>query len=197
MKDPIHELRAELMAVEPSPAFAPGVRQRIAVQSGVDLRLQFALALATVAVAVVAGGAYWLRLERPDAAPAAAAPVAQSIAPQVEPSSRVTAVPTVRPTRRAPAPAEAAEASAAALTDSGPSLEILTNQPAIIRRLRSAVLASTEVKVSEPADVIEIPEIVVAPIVVNEVSVPSVGEIRPGRRGASNASRGDAVRSTR
>jgi hypothetical protein len=168
------------------------------VQRGVRVRFQFALAVATVAVAVVAGGAYWLRLERQDAVPAVAAvPAAQGIVPPIVAEPRVTSAPTVRPSRRAPAPAKTTEVSVAALAESGPSLEIITNQPAIIRRLRSAVIARAEIKVSEPADAIEIPEIVVAPIVVNEVSVPAVGEIRPGRRGASNTSRGDAVRSTR
>ena len=168
-EDAFEQLRAELAAVEPSPGFAAGVRTRVDARSGAGFRLPFALATATVAIAAVVGGAYWL--QRGSAvAPGPIQAVAQSVAvPAVEPV--VTPAPTLPAPRRARAARPVAEAVAAA-APAGPFLEVITNQPEMLRRVWASVEGGVA-RAGLPAD--EFAELTVAPVLVDAIVVPRIG----------------------
>lgn len=187
--DPLDQLRAELVAIDPSPAFATGVRSRIDARSGAGFRVRFALATATLAIAAVAGGGYWL--QRGSAVgPAPTSAVAERVpVPAAEPV--VTPAPTVQPTRRARAAKPVAGAVAAA-APAGPFLEVITNQPEVIRRMRARF--STKAFL-DPTYVVDT-TITVAPIEVPEVPVPEIGG-PVIRKGAQGRSADDSVRTTR
>ena len=175
--DAFEHLRAELAAVEPSPGFAAGVRTRVDARSGAGFRLRFALVTATVAIAAVAGGAYWLQRGSAVSPAAPIQAVAQSVpVPAVEPV--VTPAPRVaaRRTARVARPVAAAMAAAA---PAGPSLDVITNQPEMIRRLRSRLQVEVKVELSHASEVIEIPEIATAPVEVKEIQVSVIGGVLP------------------
>ena len=179
--DAFEHLRAELAAVEPSGAFAAEVRTRVDARSGAGFRLRFALATATVAIAAVAGGAYWL--QRGSAvAPAPIQAVAQSVpVPAVEPV--VTPVPSVPAPRTARAARPVAEA-VSATAPAGPFLEVITNQPEMLRRVWAGINGGVA-RTGLPAN--EFVEIAVAPIVVDAIVVPKIGP--PGGGGLTPEAR--------
>ncbi len=171
--DPTELLRAELMAIEPSPAFAAGVRARVEARSGAGFRWQFALATGAVAAAAVVGGAYWLR-PGSAVAPSPAPVIAQSVeAPAAAPA--VSAMPTVQPVRQMRETQVGAQPVAepvAVATSTGPFLEVITNQPEMIRRVWASVEGGVT-RAGLPAD--EFAEITVAPIRVDAIVVPRIG----------------------
>lgn len=198
--DFMRDLRAELMAVEPSPAFAAGVRQRIEARGSAWTRLTFSLAVATTAFAVVAGGAYWLSRTSP-IGPDAAGPLSESMPPPVAPVSEPGAMQPTKPASRGRMVAAVKPASVRAVAEvnavngeapAGPFLEVITNQPELIRRMRSKFSPRA---VFEPSNVSNEIEITVAPIVVNEIQVPVIGGAVPGK--GAQVIRNDAARSTR
>ena len=167
--DPAELLRAELMTVEPSPAFAAGVRTRIDARSGAGFRLPVALATATLAIAAVAGGAYWLQrgsvvgpVPTPAVAQSAAVPAAEPVVPPA---------PAVEPRRRARAARPAADAVVAA-APAGPFLEVITNQPEMLRRVWASVEGGAA-RAGLPTD--EFAELTVAPVLVDAIVVPRIG----------------------
>jgi hypothetical protein len=181
--DPIDDLRAELMAVEPSPAFAAGVRARVEAGSGAEFRLRFVLAAATVAIAAIGAGAYWLHEGGAVApAPAPAQAVAQSVpAPAVRPA--LDPAPTVQPARRA-RQERAVTAPVTAAANAGPFLEVITNQPEMLRRLWAGIDGGVA-RAGLPTN--EFAEITVAPVVVDAIVVPKIGPaggggLMPGAR---------------
>lgn len=190
--DVLEQLRAELMAVGLSPGFAVGVRARVEARGGAWMRPTLALLLTTAAVAVLAGGVLWVS-GHDAVVPAVVRPVAQTAAPSIAPA------PSVMPATKASAPRRAAASVtpavvAAAETSSGPFLEVITNQPAMIRRMRSRFTTKALFDPFATADVNE--PITVAPIVVSEIEVPSIGGvvIKKGVRWIGND---ESVRSAR
>ncbi len=187
--DVLDELRAELRAVEPSAGFAGRVRARVAASPAGRVG-RVSVALAAVAVVATVGSAYWTRAtERVEfgaartvtqtaaLAPAASAPVAATTKPPRP--RRVEAVPA--------SPDEAVQVVA-----SGPDMEIVTNQPEILRRMwaRPAVAAISGAPTGEWPP---IGDVVVAPVVVTEITVADVGAIQP----VSKIKDPEPVRSTR
>jgi hypothetical protein len=165
----IDELRAELMAIEPSPGFATGVRQRIAARGGVWTRVTLSLAFATTAVVLVTGAASWLN-GRDASSPAGMGPVAMADARPVAPEPVSKPVRT-SPTRRASASVKPASV-AVAQAPAGPFLEVITNQPAIIRGIWAGIEGGVA-RIGLPANGFE--EITVAPVRVDAILVPKIG----------------------
>jgi hypothetical protein len=183
MKDPIQELRAELMAVEPSPAFSAGVRMRVERQSGMRFGGALGLTLAAVtAVAIVATVvSMWRRPAEP--VPAATVAAAPHVAPVVESTPSSPALPERGPSV-VRARVQAAESVPVASANTGPFLEVITNQPEIIKRIWAGIDGGVA-RVGLPAN--EFEEITVAPVRVDAIVVPKIGPpggggIVPGAR---------------
>ena len=180
--DPADLLRAELLAVEPSPRFAAGVRARIEAQGRQAFRWQPAFAFAAIAVAAVAVGAYLLQ-RGSTVAPAAVVPVAQTVtAPlPIEPSA--PAAPKAAP-RQLPASTLAIQPVVTAKAEPGPFLEVITDQPEVLRRVWEGIqggVARTGLPANEFAEIAVTP-IVVDAIVVPKIGLPGGGGLTPGAR---------------
>ena len=130
--DAFEQLRSELAAVEPSGAFAAGVRERVASESA--RRMKFWLGLAATAtlgaaVGVWSWGAANTALSIPSAAPVVAS-VPDLPVPVVSPPPPTEPVRLARPVRRVPL-------AAASVTSTEARLEVLVppDQAAGVRRL--------------------------------------------------------------
>jgi hypothetical protein len=193
--DPLDQLRAELAAIDPSPAFAAGVRARIGAQSWHMFRLQPMLAFAAVAVVAVAGGTYLLQ-RNPAVAPIAQTPVAQVATVPVPIETSAVPAPNVAAPRRLPAPTRPVAPPVIAEAAPGPFLEVITNQPQIIGRIWAGIDGGVA-RVGLPAN--EFAQITVAPVHVDAIVVPKIGPpgggggIVPGARRvmADDSMRGD------
>jgi hypothetical protein len=217
--DVLKQLREELGRISTPPAFASGVRQRIAAGAGdpVDVLAEELGAVAVspefkarvrqqVEAAEQRRAASWLRGWRwlaPVAAAAGVAIVAVIIwrgsnelpAPvtataattAVKPMSRTpsevaqtsrSATEVKRPVRAEPV-ARTAPATAASSTTE-PSLEVITNQPAILRAMYARIAADATVvdtmtiPLSDTAPDIVVPPIEISPIVVKSLADPPV-----------------------
>jgi hypothetical protein len=129
--DIMDELRAELMAVEPSPGFAAGVRMRI---EGRRVPRQ-ALWLAAAASVGVATWATVAMPVKPDVAISPAAFVSEVAAPVGPPAT--SAVPGTVKLRRAFTPSRTRDEPVTHLAASGPPFEVLVppDQAIAVRRL--------------------------------------------------------------
>ena len=128
--DPAELLRAELMAVEPSPGFAAGVRMRVEGRR-VPRQALWLAAAASVGVAI------WVAVAmpvRPDVAISPAAFVSEVAAPVSPPAT--SAVPGTVKLRRASAPSRT-RVPVTKLATSGPPFEVLVppDQAIAVRRL--------------------------------------------------------------
>jgi hypothetical protein len=161
-------LREELAAVEPSPSFKARVRQQIEVDAQARMGSRWfdwrwlvpagAVAAALIAAVVMA------------ARPGAETPAPEIRTVKVEPQSPQTP-PEPRTVPRAAASPLRASKVDVPLAKGEPSLEVITNQPAILRSivdraLRNAPVIEGTIPMSETA-----PEIKVLPIEVNPVVV--------------------------
>jgi hypothetical protein len=171
--DAFEQLRAELAAVEPSPAFAAGVRARIESPGRVSFRWQPALAFAAVAMLVVAGGAYLLP-QRSVVTPIADIAVATVTVP-TQPGT--VPVPTVAAPRRVPVVARGVAPRVTAEATPGPYLEVITNQPEMLRRVWAGI-AGGVARVGLPTA--EFAELTVAPVLVDAIVVPRIGPAAGG-----------------
>ena len=182
--DPAELLRAELMAVEPSPAFAADVRMRVERQGGFRLHSALGLTLASVAaLAIVATVASLWRgpVETVPAATVADAtdvpPVVKPTAPEPTPKRKPSAV-------RARVPL--GEDVPMPTANPGPYLEVITNQPELIRQvwtqaLTAGFLDRPGLRVESVLDITAAP-IVVEPIVVPLLRGPGGGDPPPAAR---------------
>jgi hypothetical protein len=186
-RDPLEALKAELASVGPSQAFAAGVRQRLDAEPErstgrfpISWRWAVPVGVATAAVVwtlvvqrrpeprqpqtVVATAGPGVTATTPPVAPAAAAPTVT--APGAPGAS-------VREPVRAPRrPATQMTAAAIAEQPAEPTLEVITNQPAILRALWTAVAAEHAVVVPAASPFVEpSADIVVAPVEVRPVVV--------------------------
>lgn len=190
MGDPLRALRAELAGVAPSPAFSARVRQRVEaarVERGTVWRSNWrwlvpAAAVAAVVIAVVA-------LSRPQPETpqqiSARGPietpgiVATPNAPIAAPAPRETS----QPVRSAARVARAVPTSAgmpAPTTNTGSGLEVITNQPALLRALWARVPAGATVVEASAAPLPEtVPDIVVISVEVRPVVVKWLIEPQP------------------
>jgi hypothetical protein len=169
--DVLREIRAELMAVEPSPAFAAGVRARVERPSDASSFLRWVLAAATVVV--VAGGGYWL-------VPGEDAPViavTDTVPPPVVGPGLPTMAPPAARNARRNAGVHPVVGETATVAASGPDLTVITDQPEAIRRLWAQAAAEVSRRGLLPG---ESTEITVAPIVVGPIVVPVIGGARRG-----------------
>lgn len=178
------ELMAELGAaldVEPSPAFAAGVRARVDRSRRGAWWAWGSVAAACASIAVVIA-------MRPatESSPAPVSMATASVetpnaptAPGGAPSVSVTVPTIIAPRHARPAPAAPAVAPAR-LESAEPKLEVITNQPELLRELWQrhlvgAVTRITEVESRAIADItvapIEVEPIVVPKIVVNELVI--------------------------
>jgi hypothetical protein len=184
--DVLKELNAALQ-VEPSRAFASGVRARVSGSRTQTRRIWWGLAAAaTVGLATVA-------LWRPSVEVPASAPVAQAqlsapmpMAPIVAPPVEAAEGTTARRTNVA-----RATAATVSLASAEPRLEVITNQGVVLRELWAAVgagpMVETVAEVAVPVGAAEakpITPIVVDPIVVPPIVVSEIGK-EPGREGAT------------
>jgi hypothetical protein len=143
--DVLDDLRRELNAVSPSPAFAAGVRARIDsdVSTTGLLRWSWWAAVGVAAALVIAIGVWRagrtasvpdsavstpaiVRVETP--ATAAATPPLARVDPRVE-------IPRARVTRAARIPPSEPNAGTAASSSPEPTLEVITNQPQLLREM--------------------------------------------------------------
>lgn len=178
--DVLREIRAELMVVAPSPAFAAGVRAKVEGRQSASPFLRWALAAA--AVIAVASSGYWLASERPapQIAMAPSTPEPAGVAPQPS-APRVEAKPVAK-----------AGATTVTVLPAGPDLTVITDQPEAIRRVWTRAVADVSGPGSPPD---EIREITVAPVVVNPIVIPLIGDA--GRGGVTPTVRANADNATR
>lgn len=163
------------LQVEPSAAFAPSVRARVDALRRRSRWMWFSIAAACASVAVVvlwrpSTGPVMVKSE-PKTVVAAHVVVTPPSAPAPEPSS---APRQAQPSRR-PAIASPVATTATAFVE--PRLEVITNQPALLRelwhgRVSGAVVAAADTTAATSSELIvkpiEVEPIVVPLIVVNE-----------------------------
>jgi hypothetical protein len=132
----------------------------------------------------MAGAAYVVNRSEV-AVPAAGGPLAQVASPARVPEP--TAEPILKPAasagspRRAPVPVKSS-AGATAEAAAGPFMEVITNQPEVIRRMRARFSSNAFLDPNAAGRVTD--EITVDPIVVSEINVPAIGGvIKQGARG--------------
>ena len=197
--DVLDELDAALQ-VEPSRAFADGVRARIDRSRTNTARMWWGLAaaasigLVTLAVWRPATGSS--ANDAPVQVAVAPAPVTVPVAPSRAPDSATP----VTPMGRQPAVVRAAVTA----TASEPRLEVITNQRALLRELwagvgnRPAVETALEVMPAAPAvEVKPLTPIVLDPIVVSPIVMNQIGR-EPGREGVAPVIRRiDATKETK
>ncbi len=176
--DVLEDLRAELSAISPSPGFAASVRTRVAASS--DRRglgtWMWPVALAAAAVIVVSAYVAFTTTpieETPvpqmagTAAPAAA-PVRSEVTAAVPAAG---AAPVASAPKLSPASRQSSDVHAVA---TGPALDVITNQPEVLRAIWARarwpmVEATVETASPVPAEVVR--EISVAPILVEPIVV--------------------------
>lgn len=182
-------LREELAAVEPSPEFKVRVRQQVEAQ--VEARRgswlsgwRWVIPVGAAAVIVAAV----VMMSRPDnvpPAPTVAQGPAQPITPVVpmEPS-RSAAPPVVFTPRRdgaGPSAGRTEEPVPVLARADGPSLEVITDQPAILRELWRQIRADAVEVATTTRELSDTPpEIGVTPIEVNPIVVKLMAEPPPG-----------------
>jgi len=186
MNDVLQELREEL-DVTPSPAFTANVRTRVAGTAGASRVSRWVMwgALAATAAGVIAFVA-----TRTISPPAVSVPaiVATATAPAVV-AERVldrTAAPVARPAeappaRRRPAPPALAHAAIdAPRATTPPVLEVITNQPALIRRAFQQAGLQREFPVNEPAILGPIEPLTLSKVVIDPIVIPGGADLPPG-----------------
>jgi hypothetical protein len=173
--DVLKELDAALQ-VEPSRAFADGVRARVNRSRANTTRVWWGLA------AAASIGLATLALWRPATGPSvndAPAIVTVAVAPAQVPAPVTPAAPAVPVARREPSVARASVTTIA----SEPNLVVITNQGAVLRELWAEVgtgaMVETDIEVPVPVTAAEmkpIAPIVLDPIVVTPIVVTEIGK---------------------
>lgn len=179
-------LRQELAAIAPSPEFAVRVRQGIEEAQAAraaswwrfsNWRVMVPAAAAAVVVLAILLRPDTSRVEQATAqvTPAPVGPVAAQLANDAAPghAQRTSPNPVVRrPQPRVTTPRPVASTARAATTLADPFLEVMTNQPAILRANRALIRAASEARETPVVAIAETnPEIVVAPVEVSPIVV--------------------------
>ena len=199
INDPIAALRTELASVAPSPGFADRVRERLAdeleplraelmhlnvstefsvrvrenIEAGGNRRRvswsSFNWRFVVPAAGLAAAGIAALVYSRPAEVPASA-PETAMVLPSVTPTAppQIAAAPSV-PAPKPPKPLEVARV-APVREPRDPMLEVITDQPAILRALLVRVGPGVTVDSTEPAGPYQAPKLEVAPIEVSPIS---------------------------
>ncbi len=186
LTDELEPLRAELADLNVSPEFAVRVRQRVEapLRSSWGLTWRWIVPAAGLA-AVVAAIVLWPRgVEPPAPAQTEVVAKAEPAAPPVVSSSgpRVASPVTVARTKSAAGPRQVAFSAQAETATSGrdPFLEVITDQPELLRRLVIAVeRPDIAVDPSEPermyeAPKLDVPKVEVSPVSLFVVPIPRV-----------------------
>ena len=180
--DELEPLRAELGELTVSPEFAVRVRQGIEAAGGrtrfswSPFNWRFAVPAAGLGAAALAA----LMLLKPadNSAPtqvAAAQPALQTPVPAPAPPAP-TDVPQVARNQERPAPVAsrvapvATQAQPSSREPRDPMLEVITDQPALLRALSVRVAPGVAVDATEPASLYQAPALEVAPIEVSPIS---------------------------
>jgi hypothetical protein len=203
--DALRDLRAELDAVTPSPAFAASVRARVVEESrgsrwGVATWI-VPLGLAAAAVAIVAVA--WRSSPPPVVADPPATPHAEAVAEPATPIAPPATASTARLARSSTARRTSAAVrsqAAAPVRSTEPTLEVITNQGEVLRaiwaRVRGPLSAESAPDAPQPAAGV-VGEIPIAPIPLDPIVVRTIDPTGSG--GGSTVIRrvADATRSER
>ncbi|HEX5068815.1 MAG TPA: hypothetical protein VFV78_01265 [Vicinamibacterales bacterium] len=181
-------LREELAAVEPSAAFKARVRQRIDADVEARARSRWSdwrwlLPVATAAGIALVVAVMWRGAQSAPAPVTATNPPTprrvETPAPVPQPAAARTAPPVAAsPLRASNAGVHSAKGE--------PSMEVITNQPAILRALYAriapdaAVVEVTSIPMPETAPEIVVPSLEVSPLVVKPLAEPPVIGSRSG-----------------
>jgi len=182
MDDVLRELRAEL-DVTPSPEFAAKVRARVA-ETAASRALRWAPqwamwgALAATAAGVIAFAS--TRTTGTIAPPAVSVPAIAPTAWRAEaPPSRRRPAPAA-PVWKAPVRKAAAQAALDAPRATAPVLEVITNQPALIRRAFEQAALLREYPINQPAIPGPIEPLTLTKVVIDPIVIPGGTDVPPG-----------------
>ena len=180
LADDLEPLRAELTDLAVSPEFAVRVRQSIEAAgnrrgfSWPAFNWRLVVPAAGLAAAAVVAFAYFTTVDAPAPVQIAAVPQATPIAepPKVAPAAPVRqALPEATRAIQAPRVARAASRPPAPVRQPrDPMLEVITDQPAILRALWVRVGPGVTVDSTEPTGTYQAPKLEVAPIEVSPIS---------------------------
>jgi hypothetical protein len=181
LADDLEPLRAELADLTPSPEFAVRVRQSIEQRgpggfSWSRLNWRWLVPVSVLAAAAMIA----MMLLRPAEVPAPPPNIAKMILP---PPSSGEQVPTPPAQVRPRAVQPVARATSAAQADRSrmprdPMLEVITDQPKLLRNLSVSVAPGIAVDPTEPAETYQAPKLEVAPIEVSPIVTFLVPDLR-------------------